>query len=133
MLALPSARGTFSIVELCARFCANHARTALAVCWLLLPLFAGAEPPVSPPEMLNDAELTDVTFLDPDTGWAVGDRGVIWHTVDGGRHWQRQDSHTTCRLEQVCFLNANLGWAVGGWHAPYALRRPTAWPRDAGA
>ena len=40
----------------------------------------GAEPPASPAEMLEDAELTDVHFADPDRGWAVGDRGVIWRT-----------------------------------------------------
>ena len=48
-----------------------------------------AQPEPSPPEMLPDAELTAVTFVDPDRGWAVGDRGVIWQTSDGGRNWKR--------------------------------------------
>jgi len=73
----------------------------------------------TPPEALHDAELTSVTFVDADTGWAVGDRGVIWHTIDGGRHWQRQDSPTRSRLESVCFVDAESGWAVGGSHRPY--------------
>ncbi len=78
-----------------------------------------AQPEPSPPEMREDAELTAVFFLDADRGWAVGDRGVIWHTSDGGRNWGVQNSGTTCRLEAVQFLDANNGWAVGGWTQPY--------------
>ena len=36
--------------------------------------------------MQNDASLADVCFVDRSTGWAVGDRGVIWHTADGGQN-----------------------------------------------
>lgn len=72
-----------------------------------------------PPEAFNDAELTSITFVDADTGWAVGDRGVVWHTIDGGRHWQRQDAPTRARLESVSFADAENGWAVGGLHTPY--------------
>lgn len=73
----------------------------------------------SPPEAYQDAELTSITFVDADNGWAVGDRGVIWHTIDGGRNWQRQDSFTHSRLESVSFADAQTGWAVGGSHRPY--------------
>jgi len=72
-----------------------------------------------PPEAFQDAELTSVAFADVDNGWAVGDRGVIWHTIDGGRNWQRQDSPTTARLESVWFADSQTGWAVGGSHQPY--------------
>ena len=84
-----------------------------------MPLPASAQPEPSPPEMLPDAELTAVTFLDADRGWAVGDRGVIWHTADGGRSWKLQISGVACRLEAVQLLDANSGWAVGGWTQPY--------------
>jgi photosystem II stability/assembly factor-like uncharacterized protein len=87
--------------------------------WLFAAGIAFAQPDPSPPEMLEDAELTAITFLDADRGWAVGDRGVIWHTRDGGRNWQRQNSSTTCRLEAIQFLDANVGYAVGGWTQPY--------------
>jgi len=80
-------------------------------------LLAQSDP--GPDELLPDAELTDVFFLDPDRGWAVGDRGVIWHTKDGGRHWQLQGSPTGCRLESVWFLDDRAGWIVGGWTHPY--------------
>ena len=69
--------------------------------------------------MQSDAELTSVCFVNADLGWAVGDRGAIWHTLDGGRTWQIQRSPATCRLETVQFLDAENGWAVGGWTHPY--------------
>lgn len=68
----------------------------------------------------NDASLADAAFVDAELGWAVGDRGVIWHTADGGRSWQRQPSGVTCRLESVCFLDTRQGWAVGGATPPYS-------------
>src|SRR5215212_6554133 len=55
------------------------------VFYLLLAATSFAQPEASPPQWQTDAELTAVTFVDADRGWAVGDRGVIWHTGDGGR------------------------------------------------
>jgi photosystem II stability/assembly factor-like uncharacterized protein len=81
--------------------------------------FAHAEPASSAPEMLRDAELTSVQFANPDLGWAVGDRGVIWHTQDGGRQWALQASPSACRLEAISFVDAENGWAVGGYYQPY--------------
>ncbi len=93
----------------------------VCVCLLFLNAanIALAEPPAAPREWQNDAELTAVTFIDADRGWAVGDRGTIWHTADGGRRWEQQHSGVTCRLESVQFLDANNGWAAGGWTEPY--------------
>lgn len=62
----------------------------------------------------QDAELTDICFIDPTHGWAVGDRGVIWHTDNGGRAWRLQASGVTCRLTSVQFLDAQQGWIGGG-------------------
>ena len=67
----------------------------------------------------NDARLNDIAFVDPQRGWAVGDAGAIWHTADGGHHWQPQSSGVDCRLLSVCFLNAENGRAVGGRTEPY--------------
>lgn len=84
---------------------------------------AGAFDPSSAPtyarSMQEDAELTDVCFVDPQRGWAVGDRGVIWHTDDGGKRWTLQTSGVTCRLESVCFIDSENGWAAGGTFHPY--------------
>lgn len=68
----------------------------------------------------NDATINDMTFINPTTGWAVGDRGVIWQTGDGGATWRRQDSPVACTLNAVCFLDAHHGWAVGGYEQPFA-------------
>jgi photosystem II stability/assembly factor-like uncharacterized protein len=78
---------------------------------LLLPgLVAQAQ---SSRAMREDAWLRSVWFVDVQTGWAVGDRGVIWHTNDGGRTWQLQESGVDCSLYSVHFLDARRGWAVG--------------------
>ncbi len=34
--------------------------------------------------------LTNVRFISPAEGWAVGQMGVILHTADGGMHWAMQ-------------------------------------------
>ena len=62
---------------------------------------------------IDDAGLNDIAFVDARTGWAVGDRGVIWHTDDGGRTWRLQSSGTAARLTCVQFLDAQRGWAAG--------------------
>src|SRR5688572_11128826 len=97
-------------------------RMAVWVGAVLVALFsslARAQPEPSPAEMREDAELTAVTFVNADRGWAVGDRGVIWHTADGGRSWKQQSSGVTCRLEAVQFLDGDNGWIAGGWTQPY--------------
>ena len=38
-----------------------------------------------------DARLNDVCFVDVRKGWAVGDRGAVWHTDDGGKTWTFED------------------------------------------
>lgn len=81
-----------------------------------------AEPGTSPPEMLADAALFDIQFADADRGWAVGERGVIWLTDDGGRHWRLADSPVNCRLDAVHFVDDQHGWAVGGWVHAYTHR-----------
>ena len=35
----------------------------------------------------TEAELTDVFFLNPNLGWAVGAQGVILRTTNGGKQW----------------------------------------------
>ena len=60
------------------------------------------------------SNLNDVHFANNQTGWAVGDAGVILNTSDGGQTWLPQASGTTQKLRAVFFVNANTGWAVGG-------------------
>ncbi len=58
--------------------------------------------------------FNDVFFADNQTGWAVGDNGVIVNTTDGGQNWTTQISGTSEILRAVFFIDANTGWAVGG-------------------
>ncbi len=58
--------------------------------------------------------LTDVFFVDNQTGWAVGNDGTILSTTNGGQDWTSQTSGVTDGLRAVFFIDANTGWAVGG-------------------
>jgi photosystem II stability/assembly factor-like uncharacterized protein len=58
--------------------------------------------------------LTDVYFVDNLNGWAVGEKGTIVHTTDGGQNWTSQTSGTSEILRAVFFIDAKTGWAVGG-------------------
>ena len=89
---------------------------------LATPPGQSARPTGHAGHMLDDAALTDVFFVDAETGWAVGDRGAIWHTGDAGRSWHLQQSDTTARLESVHFIDRQTGWAVGGTVQPYSQR-----------
>lgn len=81
-----------------------------------------AQPASTLPQMLPDAALHDIFFLDADRGWAVGDRGVIWMTEDGGRRWRLADSPVNCSLQSIHFVDDQNGWIVGGWTHPYSHR-----------
>src|SRR5262245_13597656 len=67
----------------------------------------------------NDAALHAVQFMaDGQEGWAVGDEGVIWHTIDGGQQWDRQPTATRASLRSVHFLNPAVGFVVGREELP---------------
>ncbi|MCG8585354.1 MAG: YCF48-related protein, partial [Pirellulales bacterium] len=69
--------------------------------------------------MRDDAKLHDVTFVDARNGWAVGDRGVIWNTNDGGNTWSSQASGVDFGLTSVQFIDKLNGWVAGGWIDPW--------------
>src|SRR5262245_55364180 len=66
----------------------------------------------------DDASLRAIQFIDVKEGWAVGDEGGVWHTIDGGHSWERQATGTRASLRSVCFLDPYLGWAVGREELP---------------
>jgi photosystem II stability/assembly factor-like uncharacterized protein len=68
---------------------------------------------------LEDAPLFAVQFVDTREGWAAGADGVIWHSIDGGQHWERQPTGTRAILRSVCFVNPYVGWAVGREELPH--------------
>ena len=64
--------------------------------------------------------LDAVTFVTPEMGWVVGldlrslgMDGLILHTENGGRTWQRQESYTGNFLDDVFFISETEGWIVG--------------------
>jgi photosystem II stability/assembly factor-like uncharacterized protein/tetratricopeptide (TPR) repeat protein len=67
----------------------------------------------------EDAPLHAVQFIDRDEGWAVGDGGAVWHTIDGGHAWERQPTGTTASLRSLQFLNPYTGWVVGREELPH--------------
>jgi len=92
---------------------------ALAGCGWLGGLTSAAE--VSARAMREDASLADVCFVDANHGWAVGDRGTILHTSDGGGHWRLQESGVDCSLNSVQFVDRQHGFAAGGATEPFSL------------
>ncbi|MDO4586931.1 MAG: YCF48-related protein [Planctomycetia bacterium] len=69
-------------------------------------------------EMKNDACLNDIFFINQQQGWAVGDRGTIWITFNGGEQWLLSDSPVNCNLFGIHFFNEQLGIIVGGTVLP---------------
>ena len=57
--------------------------------------------------------LRAVHFVDENTGWVAGNKGVILKTIDGGNTWIRQKTGITTTLLDIHFINNNIGWAVG--------------------
>jgi photosystem II stability/assembly factor-like uncharacterized protein/tetratricopeptide (TPR) repeat protein len=66
----------------------------------------------------DDAPLHAVQFVDNKEGWAVGDEGAIWHTIDGGREWERQPTGVRSSLRSICFLTPYTGWVAGREELP---------------
>jgi photosystem II stability/assembly factor-like uncharacterized protein len=86
----------------------------------LIVLGAVLRPSVRGADLRNfeDAALHAVQFWDNREGWAVGDEGVIWHTIDGGKHWERQPSGVRASLRSLHFLDPYTGWVVGREELP---------------
>jgi photosystem II stability/assembly factor-like uncharacterized protein len=58
-------------------------------------------------------DLLSVNFANNTEGWASGRWGSIWHTSDGGKTWEQQESNTRFTLADIYFVDPNNGWAVG--------------------
>jgi photosystem II stability/assembly factor-like uncharacterized protein len=61
-------------------------------------------------------KLTDflrVRFTDPQTGWIVGERGMVYRTTDGGFTWTEQGAIAKVSLFGLAFPDGTQGWASG--------------------
>ncbi|MEZ6056887.1 MAG: hypothetical protein R3C01_09285, partial [Planctomycetaceae bacterium] len=72
---------------------------------------------VSPME--DDATLREVRFLSSQEIVAIGDRGVVWRSTDGGETWSFVHVPTSASLRGMHFVTNQVGWIVGRDVAPY--------------
>jgi photosystem II stability/assembly factor-like uncharacterized protein len=86
-------------------------RRSILAALAVLVLSMGAHAAEAP--QLADAPLRAVQFVDDQEGWAVGDEGVIWHTIDGGQSWERQPTGVRASLRSLHFLDPFTGYVAG--------------------
>jgi photosystem II stability/assembly factor-like uncharacterized protein len=58
------------------------------------------------------AWLHSVYFVDQNRGFAVGSRGTLLMTDDGGKSWQQKYKPTDDVIRDIYFLDQNRGWIV---------------------
>lgn len=57
--------------------------------------------------------ISRITFSEPGVAWAVGSRGMLLNSLDGGQTWTRLATGTKADFENLRFLDAKHGWALG--------------------
>jgi len=55
-------------------------------------------------------DLRRADFIDPMTGWAVGDSGTVVMTSDGGVTWTTQNSGTEFDIIDISIVGGQYGW-----------------------
>src|SRR5262245_12173678 len=58
------------------------------------------------------AWLHAVYFLDRNRGWAIGSKGTVLITNDGGNTWQPKSASTSDVLRDILFVDDQNGWLV---------------------
>ena len=61
----------------------------------------------------TDKYSRSLFFIDANTGWVVGDSGMIWKTTNGGDIWGPQWSGTSQSLSGIHFYDHSHGWICG--------------------
>jgi photosystem II stability/assembly factor-like uncharacterized protein len=59
--------------------------------------------------------LASIFFTDANTGYAVGEFGLILQTTDGGANWIPQTSGTQSSLYSITFPDTKTGYIVGDY------------------
>jgi photosystem II stability/assembly factor-like uncharacterized protein len=77
----------------------------------------------------DDRGLTSV-WSGGNEAFAVGERGVIWHSSDAGRVWVRQDTNVEEDLHAVFGVDGQI-WAVGDEGTIVYQRAPGVWEKQA--
>jgi photosystem II stability/assembly factor-like uncharacterized protein len=99
------------------KFCRS---TFLAIVVLLFCVGCKSVPqldssPWVPVDLGTDATVQDVSFIDRNHGWLVGNHSTLMETQDGGQSWALRSLQTEdqeYRFTSISF-NGNEGWAVG--------------------
>jgi len=58
------------------------------------------------------AWLHSLFFLDQNRGWAVGSKGTLLQTVDGGNNWKPRGASTNDVVRDIFFIDEKNGWLV---------------------
>ena len=58
---------------------------------------------------ISTNRLNSICFVDSLKGWVVGNKGLIMHSIDGGKNWTIQNSNTTSELTSVSFYDSTEG------------------------
>lgn len=63
-----------------------------------------------------NALLTEIFFLNEAEGWITGGTpsGVLYHTIDGGKTWRKQETGISRSIGSVFYLNSKIGWLLAG-------------------
>lgn len=57
-----------------------------------------------------DRPCIDLTVLDANTAWTVGNHGLVLKTTDGGAHWTPQMKYTDADNNGTCAVDGNTAW-----------------------
>jgi len=57
--------------------------------------------------------LKAIDFVNSQHGWAVGGKGTIMATSDGGKTWKQMRRPTWAAHEEVSFVNLKFGYVAG--------------------
>jgi len=91
----------------------SHTRSLpLAVLFLALCLNVSAQATWNKQKTNTFAWLHSVFFVDESRGWAVGGKGALLATSDGGETWELRRRPVEDTLHEIVFTDANTGWIV---------------------
>ena len=64
-------------------------------------------------ETKQSGTIRGLFFTNQKIGWAIGHRGLILQTKDGGKTWEKRESFTNSILRSVNFIDEKRGFIVG--------------------
>jgi len=57
--------------------------------------------------------ILDIKMVSENSGWAIGENGLVLATENGGSSWNEQLSNTKRKLNSASFVTSSIGWLVG--------------------